>query len=163
MSRIKSMPWGWAQPASVPDQAARLEQVGPNRDNRLRNGGCVPNRYAGRHAHTLTFGYRAKLGIPAPAEQGTDGIAHSPARAGAGAKPGDVPGNFHAQDGRGPRRRRIVSLALQQIRTVDPGRYGLDQHLSDPWLWDREQGNTKNLGSTRACDVDSVHGLGKGG
>jgi hypothetical protein len=53
-----------------------------------------------------------------------------------------------------------MPLPLRQIGTVDPGRYGLDDHLSAARLWHRERDNTKDFRSTGSWDVDSAHGLG---
>src|SRR5277367_5195836 len=61
------------------EEAARVEEIRPNRDRRLGKGRCVANGYTRWHGQALALRDSAIFGIAAAGEQGTHGISRLPA------------------------------------------------------------------------------------
>ena len=53
-----------------------------------------------------------------------------------------------------------MSLPLQQIGAIYPGRLDPDEHFSHTRLGNRPDREAKHLGSARLCDLDIAHGFG---
>ena len=68
------------------------------------------------------------LGIAAAADQRDHAVAHLEAR-GVGAHRFDGAGDLEPEDFGIPRRRRVVTLALDHVGPVDRGVHDLDQNL----------------------------------
>jgi hypothetical protein len=109
-------------------ERAMFEHIGEDREHGLGQGGGVGEVETLRDGQGVAGVDHGVLGVAAAAQQGADLVAGLPAsRSGH-----DLAGDLQAQGGRRAGRRRVEAQALQQVRTVHPGRPHADQDLAGP-------------------------------
>ena len=74
--------------------------------------------------------HRDVLGVTTPGEQGANLLSNKKIND-VPADDGDRPGHLKAEDGAGPRRRRIESCGLKQVGAIDSGGLDFDHNLAD--------------------------------
>ena len=120
----------------------------------------VPSSATPGHGKALGRRGGAVLRISAAGDKGAQGIARLPA-GNAVAATHYRAGNLQTRNVGDARRRPVMSLALDDVGAVDPGRLHADQHLAQGGPGPGPGGRRQHLGTAEAGDFDAGHGFGK--
>ena len=137
-------------------ETAALDHVGPDGERRLRHRGRLREAEAPGNRQAL-FGRRtAVLGVAAAGDQRADVVADPPRRHVA-ADFDDGAGDLEAGDIRRSGRRRVLALALHQVRPVHASGRDLDQHLPGAGRRSGPLDRRQDLGSTWFSYLNGNH------
>ena len=136
-------------------QPATIEQIGPDREERLRNRGRVLFRYRRGDPQALFRGDGAVFRVAAAGHQRAHVLAdcqrvdavHSH----------DLAAHLEAGNVGGPGGRGVFAHPLHDVGTIDAGGRDADEHFTGARLWNGTGGEPQHLGAARAGDFDRVH------
>src|SRR5690606_2659658 len=140
-------------------QPAALEHVGPHGEEVLRERRCLEQGQAPRHRQCLADRGHRVLRVAAAIGQRAHRVAHAQA-ADAVAERDDVAGDLESDHRRRARRRRVASLSLRDVGTVDAGPRHPDQHLAGRRHRHRHAIDVQDRRRAAGAVVDEFHRCG---
>ncbi len=146
----------WTSSVSPALRSAAVEDVGPDREERLGDRSRFGQREAGWHREGGAIVDGAILGIAAAGYQRRHVIADG--KRGDGLTAGDdFAGDLQAENIGDAGRRRIAAAALRDVRPIDAGRCHLDQDLVGSWHRRRALHHLQHLGTAWLAGDDGGH------
>ena len=138
-------------------EMAALERVVPDREERLRDRCRLDHREVRRHRQRMALIGGAVLRVAAADHQRHHLVAELPALH-ARTERRDLAGDFEAGNVGRAFRRRVESLPLHHVRTIDAGGRDLDQDFALAERWDRALLRHQHLRPASGADPDHGHG-----
>ena len=133
-----------------------IEEVGPDREERLWNRGGLARPEPAGQRQRLRFRHDAVLGVAAAGDERADAVAFAPARdVGTDSRHGAR--NFEARQIRNAWWRRVLAEPLQNVRTVDARRFDAHQKLSRARRGCRPIDQAQHFWSTGSRDLNRSH------
>ena len=138
-------------------QTAALEDVGPDREERLGERRAADGGHPRGDRQTLRRGRHAELGVSAAGDERADRVADVPVGY-VGADRVDRAGDLEPGDVRRAGRRRVLPSALHHVGPIDTGRGHPDQHFARARNRPRTLDRNEHLGAPRLANFDGNHG-----
>ncbi len=134
-----------------------LEDVGPHSEERFGDGRRFDHRKARRDGQALLLGRHATLRVAAARHERADRLPLAPAPH-AFAHGTHGARHFQSRDVGRPWRRRVLAVALDDVRAVHAGGVHVDQHLARAGHRIRPLDDTHPLRRAERRDLDTTHG-----
>ncbi len=143
------------QDAFTGPQAAPVEEIRPDREERLRNRGGVALRDRLRDAQALFRRGDAVLSVSPARHQRADALSHAEALDVADGD--DLSADLESRNVGGARRRRIFAHPLHDVGAIDARGGYPNQDFTGARLWNGSRDEPEDVRSARSGDLDRAH------